>query len=52
VDAAARVDAALTRLRVPHEFEQYEGDHGNRVRERFETKVLPFFSEHLDAGRR
>jgi S-formylglutathione hydrolase FrmB len=46
------LDKALTRLRVAHEFEQYEGDHGNRVRERFETKVLPFFSEHLDAGRR
>jgi S-formylglutathione hydrolase len=37
---------------VPHTFEQYEGDHGNRVRERFEAKVLPFFSQHLDAGRR
>jgi S-formylglutathione hydrolase FrmB len=46
------LDAALLRLRVPHTFEQYEGDHGNRVRERFEAKVLPFFSEHLDAGRR
>jgi S-formylglutathione hydrolase FrmB len=46
------LDAALKRLRVPHTFEQYEGDHGNRVRERFETKVLPFFSQHLDAGRR
>jgi hypothetical protein len=30
VDAAARVDAALTRLRIPHELEQYEGDHRNR----------------------
>ena len=46
------LDAALTRLRVPHQFEEYEGDHGNRVRERFTSKVLPFFSEHLDAGRR
>jgi enterochelin esterase-like enzyme len=44
------LDASLTRLRIPHDFEQYEGDHGNRVRERFETKVLPFFSRHLDAG--
>ncbi len=46
----SNLDAALTRLRVAHEFEQYEGDHGNRVRERFGSKVLPFFSEHLDAG--
>lgn len=44
-----RLDAALTRLRVPHSFEQYEGDHGNRVRERFAAKVLPFFSAHLDS---
>jgi S-formylglutathione hydrolase FrmB len=42
-----RLDAALTRLGVEHLFEQYEGDHGNRVRERFASKVLPFFSEHL-----
>jgi S-formylglutathione hydrolase FrmB len=46
------LDAALTRLRVAHEFEEYEGDHGNRVRERFASKVLPFFSEQLDAARR
>jgi hypothetical protein len=46
-----RLDAALTRLDVEHDFEQYEGDHGNRVRERFATKVLPFFSQHLDAER-
>jgi S-formylglutathione hydrolase FrmB len=41
------LDAALARLKVEHTFEQYEGDHGNRVRERFATKVLPFFSQHL-----
>ena len=44
-----RLDAALTRLRVEHSFEQYEGDHGNRVRERFATKLLPFFATHLDS---
>lgn len=47
-----RLDASLTRLGVAHTFEQYEGDHGNRVRERFETKVLPFFTQHLDTGGR
>lgn len=46
------LDAALKRLRVAHQFEEYEGDHGNRIRERFASKLLPFFSEHLDAGRR
>jgi enterochelin esterase-like enzyme len=38
---------ALTRLDVPNTFEVYEGDHGNRIRERFEMHVLPFFSRHL-----
>jgi len=44
------LDAALSRLGVPHTFEQYEGDHGNRMRQRFELEVLPFFSQHLDFG--
>ncbi len=42
------MDASLTRLGVKHVFETYEGDHTNRVRERFETRVLPFFSQNLD----
>jgi hypothetical protein len=46
-----KLDAELTRQRVEHHFEQYEGDHGNRVKERFAAKLLPFFSEHLDAGK-
>jgi enterochelin esterase-like enzyme len=40
---------ALTRLDVPNTLEVYDGDHGNRVRERFEAHVLPFFSRHLAA---
>jgi S-formylglutathione hydrolase FrmB len=39
---------ALLRLGVDHEFEIYEGDHGNRVAQRFRENVLPFFSAHLD----
>ena len=42
-----RLDAELTRLHVEHSFEQYEGNHGNRIKERFRTKVLPFFSREL-----
>jgi S-formylglutathione hydrolase FrmB len=42
-----QMDQALTRLSVVHTFETYQGTHGNRVKERFETKVLPFFSENL-----
>jgi len=44
-----QMDEALTRLGVAHTFEIYEGNHGNRVKERFESKVLPFFSENLKA---
>ena len=44
-----QMDEALTRLGVLHTFEVYEGNHGNRVKERFETKVLPFFSANLKA---
>ncbi len=43
----ANLDAALSRLRVAHTFERYEGDHGNRIRARFEANLLPFFSAHL-----
>jgi S-formylglutathione hydrolase FrmB len=42
-----QMDASLTRMGIAHRFETYEGDHTNRVKERFETKVLPFFSENL-----
>jgi len=41
---------SLTRLGVTHTFEVYDGDHGNRIRERFESQVLRFFTQHLSAG--
>jgi len=41
------VDESLTRLGVPHTFETYEGDHGNHIKDRWELKVLPFFSNNL-----
>jgi len=40
---------AMTRLGIPHRYEEYDGDHTNRVRERIERSVLPFFSRHLVA---
>ena len=43
-----QLDAALSRLGVAHGFEVYQGNHGNRVAQRFRENVLPFFSEHLD----
>jgi S-formylglutathione hydrolase FrmB len=38
---------ALTRLRVPHYYEEYDGDHTNRIRERVERNLLPFFAKNL-----
>ena len=37
---------------VTHTYEEYDGDHTNKVFERIEQNVLPFFSKHLsfDAG--
>jgi enterochelin esterase-like enzyme len=45
--ANQQLHAALTGLRVPHYYEEYEGDHTNKVRERIERNVLPFFSKNL-----
>jgi hypothetical protein len=39
----------MTRLRIPHSYEEYDGDHTNKVRERVEFQVLPFFSKNLAA---
>lgn len=38
---------AMARYGIAHTFETYEGDHGNRIPERIEQKVLPFFSAQL-----
>jgi enterochelin esterase-like enzyme len=46
-----QLDTRLKELGVAHGFEVYEGNHGNRVKERFESKVLPFFSKNLKGGR-
>jgi enterochelin esterase-like enzyme len=44
-----RFSEALTRLRVAHGYEVYEGNHGNRIGQRFIENVLPFFEQHLSA---
>lgn len=44
-----RLDEALTRLGVEHDYEIYEGDHGNRVGQRFVEELLPFFATQLDS---
>jgi S-formylglutathione hydrolase FrmB len=51
------MDRALTRQGVEHTFQTFDGAHSDRLAERIEQAVLPFFSEHLkfdaskDAGR-
>ena len=51
-DSNRQVDRILTDFGVMHTFETYEGDHTNRVAERVEMKVLPFFSNSLSFSAR
>jgi enterochelin esterase-like enzyme len=41
------LDQAMTRFAVEHTYEEYDGDHTNRVATRIEMNVLPFFSDKL-----
>lgn len=46
----AQLSKALTRNRVPHVYEMYDGDHRNRLwgdQSRIERKMLPYFSAKL-----
>lgn len=43
----AELDRILAAYQVPHSFEIYSGDHNDRIPERFESKVMPFFSQHF-----
>lgn len=45
--ATEKLHQVLESYDIPHFYESYEGDHLNRIAERIQTKVLPFFSEHL-----
>jgi S-formylglutathione hydrolase len=45
--AIKTLDSALTNYGIKHTYEQYEGDHVNRIEERIEKKMLAFFSENL-----
>lgn len=37
----------LDNYKIEHSYEEYQGDHVNKIGERIETKMLPFFSKHL-----
>ena len=45
--ANRQMDQIFTNFGISHTFETYDGDHTNRVVERIEQKVLPFFSKNL-----
>jgi enterochelin esterase-like enzyme len=42
--------ALMTSYGVGHSFETYDGDHVNRLPQRFEGNMLPFFSEHFETN--
>jgi S-formylglutathione hydrolase len=44
------LDESLTRFGVAHTYEVYDGDHVNKIGERLELKVLPFFSTNLSSS--
>ena len=47
--ATPMVSAELSKRDIPHSFEIYkDGDHGNKIRERFTTKLIPFFTAVLE----
>lgn len=41
----------LTRFGIAHDWEVYDGDHVNRIGQRFDEVVLPFMARHLDSGK-
>jgi S-formylglutathione hydrolase len=47
VDTVRTLDKILNDYGVRHVAEVYPGDHVNRVDQRLDTKVMPFFSTHL-----
>jgi hypothetical protein len=42
-----QLDEALTAFGVKHGYDEYDGDHTNRVRQRIENNTLPFFTQQL-----
>jgi S-formylglutathione hydrolase FrmB len=46
-DTVKSLDRILTGFGVKHVAQIYEGNHIDHIQQRLETRVLPFFSEHL-----
>jgi len=45
-----QLDDRMTAIGIAHTYELYEGDHMNRLAQRIEQNVLPFFSYNLSFG--
>jgi S-formylglutathione hydrolase FrmB len=50
VEGARALSAELGRLGIAHRFEEYDGNHSNRVRERVRNQLLPFVSRIIGAS--
>jgi len=46
------LEQAMTRFGVAHTYEEYDGDNTNRIADRIEMHVLPFFSNHLSFAKK
>jgi hypothetical protein len=45
----AKLSWELSQREIPHSFEIYKGgNHGNKIRERFSARLVPFFSSVLE----
>ena len=47
LESTRQLHAAMTKLRIPHAYEEYDGDRTSRIRERLEWSVLPLFARNL-----
>ena len=45
LQASMDMDQIFRDYGIEHSFEIYDGDHSNRIPERMETKMIPFFSK-------
>lgn len=50
IESSIKMDTLMTAYGIEHRFETYDGDHLNRVPQRFEGNMLPFFSDYLKAA--
>jgi enterochelin esterase-like enzyme len=49
ISANRQLHDAMARLRIPHYYEEYAGDHAGQLSLRIERNLLPFFSKNLAA---